>query len=379
MQYMLQTTKLYFKDAMVNISAFHNLLCLCARPAWPVVPELKMHAPSLDPSPPTATEPTQPIRQSHLHCSLLYCTLVLSPPHLLSFSAFLTDREGIGSILDNSSQPFMRGQQSFKQQEDSSQREPEWEGPSSGPGAQAGGLQGPGLKRASSQSEQPSFSRMSQKARESIGVIGQGLKQLFQQQRRHLSLSRFTITSLSSSSSSSLVSAGGISLSGPEDASKSCCPDSDPLYAPVVPSAAGQSSAAVGIMRRGTSLQSRRSKGSGSGSGSGDRDPLLRGSPQVPHRRNTHDPQHHTTRPRSSSTTDTTPSSPAPGYVSSDVVLSSEYQSTEETDRVSDSSHDSYCDYTGWYQYVSFILLLVSGLVVSELSVRSWGSPCRWL
>ncbi|XP_067382297.1 transmembrane and coiled-coil domains protein 1 isoform X2 [Channa argus] len=88
------------------------------------------------------------------------------------------------------------------------------------------------------------------------------------------------------------------------------------------------------MMKRGTSLQSRRSKGSGSGSGSGDRDTLLRGSPQAPHRRNTHDPQHHISRPRSSSTTDTTPSSPAPGYTSSDVVLSSGYQSTEETDRI---------------------------------------------
>ncbi|XP_044067892.1 transmembrane and coiled-coil domains protein 1 isoform X4 [Siniperca chuatsi] len=87
-------------------------------------------------------------------------------------------------------------------------------------------------------------------------------------------------------------------------------------------------------MRRGTSLQSRRSKGSGSGSGSGDRDPLLRGSPQAPHRRNTHDPQQHTSRPRSSSTTDTTPSSPTPGYAAGDVVLSSGYQSTEETDRI---------------------------------------------
>ncbi|XP_047445283.1 transmembrane and coiled-coil domains protein 1 isoform X2 [Mugil cephalus] len=87
------------------------------------------------------------------------------------------------------------------------------------------------------------------------------------------------------------------------------------------------------MMRRGTSLQSRRSKGSGSVSvsGSGDRDPLLRGSPQAPHRRYTHDPQQHTSRPRSSSTTDTTPSSPAPG---GDVVLSSGYQSTEETDRI---------------------------------------------
>lgn len=219
------------------------------------------------------------------------------------------------------------------QQGDNSQREPE--------------RVGPGLKRALSQSGHPSFSKMSQNAKESMGVIGQGLKQLFQQQHKRLSLSRSTITSLSSSSSSSLVSAGGTSPSAPEEASGSCCPDSDPLYAPVVPSAAGQGSAAVGMMRRGTSLQNRRSKGSGSGSGSGDRDPLLRGSPQAPHRRYTHDPQHHTTRPRSSSTTDTTASSPTPGYVSSDVVLSSGYQSTEETDRVSDNSCDSYYDYIG--------------------------------
>ncbi|XP_041859237.1 transmembrane and coiled-coil domains protein 1 isoform X2 [Melanotaenia boesemani] len=86
------------------------------------------------------------------------------------------------------------------------------------------------------------------------------------------------------------------------------------------------------MMRRGTSLQSRRSKGSGSGSG--DRDPLLRSSPQAPQRRHTHDPQQHTSRPRSSSTTDPTPSSPAPGYTSVDVGLSSGYQSTEETDRI---------------------------------------------
>ncbi|KAF3697055.1 Transmembrane and coiled-coil domains protein 1 [Channa argus] len=168
---------------------------------------------------------------------------------------------------------------------------------------------------------------------ESIGVIGYGLKQLFQQQRKRLSLSRSTITSLSSSSSSSLVSAGDTSTLAPEDALGSCCLDPDPLFAPVVPSAAGQGSFVVCMMKRGTSLQSRRSKGSGSGSGSGDRDTLLRGSPQAPHRRNTHDPQHHISRPRSSSTTDTTPSSPAPGYTSSDVVLSSGYQSTEETDR----------------------------------------------
>ncbi|XP_017265207.1 transmembrane and coiled-coil domains protein 1 isoform X1 [Kryptolebias marmoratus] len=84
------------------------------------------------------------------------------------------------------------------------------------------------------------------------------------------------------------------------------------------------------MIRRGTSLQSRRSKGSGSG----DRDPLLRSSPQAPQRRYTHDPQQHTSRPRSSSTTDTTLSSPAPGHTGGDVGLSLGYQSTEETDRI---------------------------------------------
>ncbi|XP_069580025.1 transmembrane and coiled-coil domains protein 1 isoform X3 [Brachyistius frenatus] len=220
------------------------------------------------------------------------------------------------------------------QQGNESQREPQGVGPNSCPGVRgmARCSQGPGLKWGSSHSEHPSFSKMSQNARESMGVLGQGLKQLFQQQRKRLSVSRSTITSSSSSSSSSVVSAGGTSHPGPEDASGCCCPNSDHLCAPVVPSAAGQGQAAAGMMRRGTSLQSRRSKGSGSGSG--DRDPLLRGSPQIPHRRNTHDPQQHVSRPRSSSTTDTTPSSPAPGYTGVDVVLSSGYQSTEETDRI---------------------------------------------
>ncbi|XP_049609723.1 transmembrane and coiled-coil domains protein 1 isoform X1 [Syngnathus scovelli] len=82
-------------------------------------------------------------------------------------------------------------------------------------------------------------------------------------------------------------------------------------------------------MRRGTSLQSRRNKGSG------DRDPLLKGSPRAPHRRYTHDPQRHVSRPRSSSSaTDTAPSSPAPGCTGGEAVLSSGYQSTDETDRV---------------------------------------------
>ncbi|KAM9751551.1 transmembrane and coiled-coil domains protein 1 isoform 1-T1 [Menidia menidia] len=216
---------------------------------------------------------------------------------------------------------------------DKSQREPLRVSLSSDPGTVGvtGAPNGPGLRRASSQAQHPSLSKMSQNAREGMGVLGQGLKQLFQQRKR-LSLSRSTIPSSSSSSSSSVVSAGGTPPSALEDSLGSSCPDSDRLSAPMVPPAAAQHSAAAGMMRRGTSLQSRRSKGSGSGSG--DRDPLVRGSPQAPHRRHTHDPQQHTSRPRSSSTTDTTPSSPIPGHTGTDLGLSSGYQSTEETDRI---------------------------------------------
>ncbi|KAJ8016170.1 hypothetical protein DPEC_G00004420 [Dallia pectoralis] len=97
-------------------------------------------------------------------------------------------------------------------------------------------------------------------------------------------------------------------------------------------------------MRRGTSLQSRRSKGSGgNGTGTVDREAPLRGSPRAPHRRPTHDTQQQNPgRPRSSSTTDnTTPSSPVPCYqpgyaLPGDVPLSSGYQSTEEPDRSRD-------------------------------------------
>ncbi|XP_013871414.1 transmembrane and coiled-coil domains protein 1 isoform X2 [Austrofundulus limnaeus] len=184
-----------------------------------------------------------------------------------------------------------------------SHSEPEGMGPSSSLGARGMSEGSPcsELRRASSQSVPPSFSKMSQNARENMGVLGESLKQLFHQQRKRVSLSHSTIPSSSSSSSSSSVI-----------------------------SAAGQGSATAGMIRRGTSLQSRRSKGSGSG----DRDPLLKSSPQAPQRRYTHDPQQHVSRPRSSSTTDTTPSSPAPGHTGGDVVLSSGYQSTEETDRI---------------------------------------------
>ncbi|KAF7207759.1 transmembrane and coiled-coil domains protein 1b isoform X2 [Nothobranchius furzeri] len=76
------------------------------------------------------------------------------------------------------------------------------------------------------------------------------------------------------------------------------------------------------MMKRGTSLQSRRSKAGTAG------DPPQKGSPQI-HRRSTHEALLQAGRPRSSSTTDT-PSSPA----LVDMLLTSGYHSTEEPDKL---------------------------------------------
>ncbi|XP_055021729.1 transmembrane and coiled-coil domains protein 1 isoform X2 [Boleophthalmus pectinirostris] len=169
-------------------------------------------------------------------------------------------------------------------------------------------------KRGISRSEKPPFSKM--------GILSLGLKQLIQKRRKRLSVSRSIIAPASSSS------AGSAPLWAHEDV-LGCCPDQSPLSAP---SAAGRGAGTVGMMRRGTSLQSRRTKAS---SGNGDKDPLLRGSPQAPIRRHTHDPQHHVSRPRSSSSnTDSAPCSPATATVPCDVLLSSGYHSTEESDRI---------------------------------------------
>ncbi|XP_007247782.2 transmembrane and coiled-coil domains protein 1b isoform X2 [Astyanax mexicanus] len=76
------------------------------------------------------------------------------------------------------------------------------------------------------------------------------------------------------------------------------------------------------MMKRGTSLQSRRSKAGGGG------EAPQKGSPQI-HRRSTQEVLLQAGRPRSSSTTDT-PSSPA----LADMLLIAGYQSTEEAERV---------------------------------------------
>uniref|UniRef100_A0AAV2LWZ0 Transmembrane and coiled-coil domains protein 1 n=1 Tax=Knipowitschia caucasica TaxID=637954 RepID=A0AAV2LWZ0_KNICA len=164
-----------------------------------------------------------------------------------------------------------------------------------------------------------------------VATLGLGLKQLIQKQSKHLSASPSSSfsSSSSSSSSSSVVSAAGrgAPLCAPADV-----PGLRPDWSHLVPPHAGRGAGAVGMMRRGTSLQSRRTKAS---SGAGDKDPLLGRSPRVPIRRHTHDPQHHVSRPRTSSAnTESAPCSPAPATVSCDVLLSSGYHSTEEADRI---------------------------------------------
>ncbi|CAL8367693.1 unnamed protein product [Lota lota] len=241
------------------------------------------------------------------------------------------------------------------------------------------GNQAPGPRKATPPSlSHTSLGRLSQNARGGAGLLGQGLKQLFQQQRKRLSSTpRSIFTSSSSSSASSSASSSSSALSAgvappappaPETAPPAPPappaplpppsplprgrPDSDRLcVVPAVPPlAADQGSAAPPgpRMRRGTSLQSRRNKGSSSGSTSGERETPRRGSPQAFHRRHTHDPQHHTTRPRSASSNSDhhpavispvsghAPPLPPPPVPPGDVVLLSSpgCQSSDETDRI---------------------------------------------
>uniref|UniRef100_A0A3Q1HDN1 Uncharacterized protein n=1 Tax=Acanthochromis polyacanthus TaxID=80966 RepID=A0A3Q1HDN1_9TELE len=122
--------------------------------------------------------------------------------------------------------------------------------------------------RRASESEH-GLSKITHNALENMGALGHGLKQFFQPQRRRSSVS-------------------------PHDSASSCAALSRVLQ---------QIRGAPPMMKRGTSLQSRRSKAGGTG------DPPQKGSPQI-HRRSTHEALLQAGRPRSSSTTDT-PSSPA--------------------------------------------------------------------
>ncbi|XP_045078989.1 transmembrane and coiled-coil domains protein 1b isoform X1 [Coregonus clupeaformis] len=189
----------------------------------------------------------------------------------------------------------------------------------------AGGRVEQEVARRASESEH-GLSKITHNALENMGALGHGLKQLFQPQRRRSSVSPHDAAASSSGGPAPEPPDGG----GPEvgDAHSVPGPDSDPHTTSSAPPAAlsrvlQQIRGAPPIMKRGTSLQSRRSKVGGTG------DPPQKGSPQI-HRRSTQEVMLlQAGRPRSSSTTDT-PTSPA----LADMLLTSGYHSTEEPDRL---------------------------------------------
>ncbi|XP_039654041.1 transmembrane and coiled-coil domains protein 1b isoform X1 [Perca fluviatilis] len=190
-----------------------------------------------------------------------------------------------------------------------------------------GGRTEPEVGRRASESEH-GLSKITHNALENmgaLGVLGHGLKQFFQPQRRRSSVSPHdSVSSCTGAPPSEPTDVG--SEVGDSPASLALPLDSDNPSAP--PAALSrvlqQIRGAPPIMKRGSSLQSRRSKVGGTG------DPPQKGSPQI-HRRSTHEALLQAGRPRSSSTTDT-PSSPA----LVDMLLTSGYQSTEEPDKQMD-------------------------------------------
>ncbi|KAK2862095.1 hypothetical protein Q5P01_001628 [Channa striata] len=180
------------------------------------------------------------------------------------------------------------------------------------------------VSRRASESEH-GLSKITHNALENMGALGHGLKQFFQPQRRRSSVSPHdSVLPCTVAPPSEPTDVG--SEVGDAPASLAIPVDSDIPAASAPPAALSrvlqQIRGAPPIMKRGTSLQSRRSKAGGTG------DPPQKGSPQI-HRRSTHEALLQAGRPRSSSTTDT-PSSPA----LADMLLTSGYQSTEEPDKL---------------------------------------------
>ncbi|XP_062400795.1 transmembrane and coiled-coil domains protein 1b [Sardina pilchardus] len=188
------------------------------------------------------------------------------------------------------------------------------------------------------------LSKITHNALENMGALGHGLKQLFQPQRRrssvspHDSAAAASATSPATETSLSAEAEAGDGVLGP-GAPAAAPPSSSDTDAPTPapPPAAlsrvlQQIRGAPPIMKRGTSLQSRRNKAGAGGEpkgSSGGGEPAQKGSPQI-HRRSTQEVLLlQAGRPRSSSTTDT-PSSPA----LADMLISSGYHSTEEADRL---------------------------------------------
>ncbi|XP_029549202.1 transmembrane and coiled-coil domains protein 1 isoform X3 [Salmo trutta] len=187
----------------------------------------------------------------------------------------------------------------------------------------------PEVGRRASESEH-GLSKITHNALENMGALGHGLKQLFQPQRRRSSVSPHdAAASFSTGGPTPTPTPEPSDGGGPEVGdSPAPGPDSDPHATSSAPPAAlsrvlQQIRSAPPMMKRGTSLQSRRSKTGGTG------DPPQKGSPQI-HRRSTQEVMLlQAGRPRSSSTTDTL-TSPA----LADMLLTSGYHSTEEPDRL---------------------------------------------
>ncbi|XP_034441942.1 transmembrane and coiled-coil domains protein 1b isoform X1 [Hippoglossus hippoglossus] len=178
--------------------------------------------------------------------------------------------------------------------------------------------------RRASESEH-GLSKITHNALENMGALGHGLKHFFQPQRRRSSVSPHD-SALSCAGAPPSEPTDVVSEVGDAPASSALPVDSDNPAASAPPAALSrvllQIRGAPPIMKRGTSLQSRRSKAGGVG------DAPQKGSPQI-HRRSTHEALLQAGRPRSSSTTDT-PSSPA----LADMLLTSGYHSTEEPDKL---------------------------------------------
>ncbi|CDQ85462.1 unnamed protein product [Oncorhynchus mykiss] len=185
----------------------------------------------------------------------------------------------------------------------------------------AGGRAEQEVGRRASESEH-GLSKITHNALENMGALGHGLKQLFQPQRRRSSVSPHDAAASSSGGPALEPPDGG----GPEvgDAHSAPGPDSDPHTTSSAPPAAlsrvlQQIRGAPPIMKRGTSLQSRRTKAGGTGTPPRKAAPRSTGGVMLLQ----------AGRPRSSSTTDT-PTSPA----LADMLLTSGYHSTEEPDRL---------------------------------------------
>ncbi|XP_056293066.1 transmembrane and coiled-coil domains protein 1b [Pseudoliparis swirei] len=178
--------------------------------------------------------------------------------------------------------------------------------------------------RRASESEH-GLSKITHNALENMGALGHGLKQFFQPQRRRSSVCPHDSVSACTGAPPSEPTDVGSEV-GDAPASLALPLDSDSPATSAPPAALSrvlQQIRGAPPMKRGTSLQSRRSKVAGSGG-----EPPQKGSPQI-HRRSTHEALLQAGRPRSSSTTDT-PSSPA----LADVLLTSGYHSTEEPDKL---------------------------------------------